>query len=172
MEMHFINPEELPPGLLDMIRKQHDMHEMSHTDQSHQISALIDELNSEQLITLRMLLAITGGREGLSSYFQGMITQQLQSKFGLCLCGEKHDPSDLLNEEQPAESTVPPTETNGMDDQEEYRLAKMKEYNLEYSDNGLQCAGCKVPVHSLEDRMLRPPGVKGCEGCQHQAKWG
>jgi len=36
----------------------------------------------------------------------------------------------------------------------------------------VQCKGCQTTYVSLRDRMLKPPGVKGCEGCQQQEKWG
>lgn len=179
MDMHFVNPEDLPPGFLEMLRKQHDMHEMSHVDQSHQIAALVRELDADQLITLRMLLALTGGREGLSGYFQGMITQRLQEAHGVCLCGERHDPSELLNEEQPVEksnSKIEPGSAQEQDVTGNWDPELLERYNLEVVDDDtkheLRCKGCKTYVFSLEDRMLRPPGVKGCENCQHIAKWG
>lgn len=34
------------------------------------------------------------------------------------------------------------------------------------------CMGCGHEYVSLEDRMLADPGVKGCPGCMHKAKWG
>jgi len=37
---------------------------------------------------------------------------------------------------------------------------------------GFVCINCKRPYPSIEDRMLREPGVEGCGGCQQKAKWG
>lgn len=34
------------------------------------------------------------------------------------------------------------------------------------------CEGCGMLYQSLEDRMLRAPGVDGCQGCQHKAAHG
>lgn len=36
----------------------------------------------------------------------------------------------------------------------------------------VKCGECDTTFISLEDRMLKPPGVKGCGTCQQKAKWG
>ena len=38
--------------------------------------------------------------------------------------------------------------------------------------DGVVCASCGLEYVSLEDRMLKKPGVEGCEGCIQAAKWG
>lgn len=175
MHFGFINPDDIPPEVLNILRQQQDLHEMNHDDQSHQFLALIEELSEEQLITLRMLISLVGGHGStIAWYFSGLITQRLRQISGVCLCGKKHDPSDLLDNEQKAgEPPRMPAE------QEEYYEAKLKEYGVEDIGDPLgtgasrvRCLGCGDVFISLEDRMLRPVGVKGCAGCQHKAKFG
>lgn len=179
MDMHFVNPEDLPPEVIHMLQHSADMHEMSHVDRSHQITALIDELNPEQLKAVFMLMGLAGANQNSAAYFQGLITMKLQDKHGICMCGDKHDPSDLLDEEQSAKAPDMPSESVDPTGQNEYRAAKMEEYGLEEvpipgnpNRTYLRCKNCQTPCSSLEDRMRRDPGVKGCSGCQQKAKWG
>lgn len=58
-------------------------------------------------------------------------------------------------------------------------IANMVVYNLDdlrdedtHELLGFICKGCGRRYVSIEDRMLREPGVKGCGGCQDKAKWG
>ena len=37
---------------------------------------------------------------------------------------------------------------------------------------GFECMGCRMPYQTVDDRAKEPQGVKGCAGCQQQAKWG
>ncbi len=51
----------------------------------------------------------------------------------------------------------------------------LKVFNLtEIPDSGgmVRCNGCGKEYISLNDRMLRVPGVGGCEGCIEKNKWG
>lgn len=60
-------------------------------------------------------------------------------------------------------------------------VIKADEYNVRIEPNGRvtclgQCSETETVLTStwpnLEDRMLRPPGTKGCNNCQLAAKWG
>jgi hypothetical protein len=136
------------------------------------------------------------------SYYEGMLTAKLQDRFNLCPnCGGNHDevPDDMLHggddtsedevssgepvgEEnlprQPhPDSVAPPVEV--VHELHPDDLAKMEEYNLEdvRDEDTLKllyfrCKGCGLNYQSIEDRMLKEPGVKGCDGCQQKAKWG
>lgn len=37
---------------------------------------------------------------------------------------------------------------------------------------GWQCNNCGKIYPSLQDRMMQPPGIEGCDGCIHKSKWG
>lgn len=37
---------------------------------------------------------------------------------------------------------------------------------------GWQCNNCGKIYSSLQDRMMKPPGIEGCDGCIHKVKWG
>lgn len=37
---------------------------------------------------------------------------------------------------------------------------------------GWQCNNCGKKYPSLQDRMMKPPGIEGCDGCIHKEKWG
>lgn len=54
------------------------------------------------------------------------------------------------------------------------RLGQMSDYNLEpHPDNEyFRCTNCLLQYISLEDRMLRPPGIEGCPGCLEKSAWG
>ena len=58
-------------------------------------------------------------------------------------------------------------------------IALMVQYNLDDVRDedtqkllGFICKGCGLRYISIEDRMLRPPGVEGCGGCQQKSAWG
>lgn len=37
---------------------------------------------------------------------------------------------------------------------------------------GWQCNNCGKRYPSLQDRMMKPPGIEGCDGCIQKVKWG
>lgn len=52
---------------------------------------------------------------------------------------------------------------------------QMDEYGVDFIEHQwpkVKCANCGDEYVSLEDRMKRDPGVKGCASCQQKAKWG
>lgn len=55
----------------------------------------------------------------------------------------------------------------------------MKEYSLDdlreegsFALLGFVCLGCTQRYSTIQDRMIREPGVEGCGGCKQKAKWG
>lgn len=57
-------------------------------------------------------------------------------------------------------------------DQAAERADNMKKYGLEEWDGKYRCTNCHLSYESVEDRMLRSPGIDGCHGCQHKAATG
>lgn len=185
MEMQFggfINPEDLPEHMRRAIEHHIDMDQMNHQDRIHGIQSLITDMadDPDKLETFKGLVGLIGQGNTFGAYYQGLVTG-IQIKQGHCMCGESHNPEDLLNQEEPAAKPAPPPmEQQPMrEEQREYYEAKLKEYGLEEAPvpgnperTFLRCANCKTPSVSLEDRMLRKPGPGGCSGCQQKAKWG
>jgi hypothetical protein len=60
----------------------------------------------------------------------------------------------------------------------EYRIEKNPDFGKNPMEHGpaaaspFRCIDCKIGVASLEDRMLRKPGIEGCSGCQQKSAWG
>lgn len=125
---------------------------------------LLLELNPEDLATLAEMLAFCQRQEGFLIYQIGAAQTILQVKHNRCAgCGLDHAQDVLANEtaklnaERDAENEQP----------------SMKEYGLRRDNDGkLICTECGQGYVSLDDRMLRPPGARGCSGCQQKAKWG
>lgn len=192
--MHFINPADLPEGLIEAIQRQADAHMMQHEVEGHMVSQLLEDLDTEQLQALRLMLKYTEGDS--AAYFQGRITQKLEDKHHVCSgCGHKHDdPGDFVGPEEPTGEpvTMPSEASQRRRDPEWVQQADLnktweidttellEEYNLKvmHSIAGaetppyLMCKGCETPYQSLADRMRQPPGVKGCSACQQKQKWG
>lgn len=91
MTSPFFNFEDLPPHVQEHIKKTHDMHHMQHVTALHAINNLFDELNRDQLQTLRMLVESATGSSDSGNHYLGRITQVLQAKHDVCSCGENHD---------------------------------------------------------------------------------
>lgn len=53
----------------------------------------------------------------------------------------------------------------------EYDLRVLIEDESEPTVRKFMCA-CGIIYQSLQDRMLKPPGVIGCSGCQQKGAWG
>lgn len=162
-----------------------------HTqDNSHAIKQLLDDLNEDQLLALDLML-INASSPTANGYFHGLISMMLQIKFDVCACGEKHNPEDEFPD---VPVSKPPTVPNEATEHKGKSIedvdlplavgstewhAKLEEYNIvviyQSHDSGayeLRCDGCNKAYPSIEDRMLRPPGIEGCEGCQQKSAWG
>jgi hypothetical protein len=191
--VNFIPFGELPPEVIAQLREQHEQQHMAVESHIHGYKQFLEGLNADQLKMVRQLASDCQDIE-TSGHWQGRIVEILHRKFGLCPCGNNHDKdaADLLAEQAPAE--VKPLDAdlqaNLKKKQAAVEEAKgplseiqaellstpkaelLERYNLEEVEEGIRCIGCQTLVASLEDRMLRPPGVKGCETCQHKTKWG
>lgn len=144
---------------------------------AHAIKHFLESLNEEQLVTLRRILAMISQREDFGPYYTGLITAQLNSKFGICIaCSQKHDEQlEKLVETSDKKKTVVSqlSWTEFVASADEELLDKAAEYNVELSFKiwpKVRCRKCGTEFASLEDRFLRKPDE--CAGCIQKEKWG
>lgn len=173
-----MNPEEWEAYQ----RKQQDEVKQIVERNRMEVKHLVGSLDLEQLKIFRRVLQHSANSE-FRLQVEGIAMGRIMYEFGMDYDGE--DPYSKL-----LEDTTPPTPDfeGGMSQYEpdpdlaaaaklEEDHKKAKEYELEWNEDPnypdqYRCANCKEPVTSLEDRMLRPPGVEGCPTCQQKAKWG
>lgn len=195
----FFGPDgvQLPEEIEQALRAQLDRAEMSADVTRHDVLRFFDEMTSENLVTLRMLLHHAAGDESgrYASHLEGLISGVLQYKHGLCMgCGKKHDDaSELIVQSLPntVEKDDPQLINDGTEQlelfinegNEETYFANMKKWGLRQvgpadavvsseGERPVICEGCGSLYQSLEDRMLRAPGIDGCGGCQHKSAHG
>ena len=176
----------LPEELAHALQSQHERSEMSAEITRHEVMRFLDELSVDQIGILRMLLGhCSHDKNGrYSSYLEGLISGVLHYHHSVCAgCGKKHSDASDLTEDVPASdgtaqlSLFEPEAIN----EEEY-LVNLLKWNMRKpilnevesgeGDRPVICVGCGMLYQSLEDRMLREPGVGGCSGCQHKAAHG
>lgn len=143
----------------------------------HDMERLLDELDKDQLQTIRIMLTFGGGNAEYAAYWCGAIGATLKARFGICGCGKEHN-ADLLA--QPGGDMVESSPTSPVNEAalQEYgvRLPTQEDYakGLVHTpdEHPVLCSACGMLYQSLDDRMLRAPGQAGCEGCIQKAKWG
>jgi hypothetical protein len=131
-----------------------------------------------------------------AKFIDGYLSGLAKGKFNICGgCGKNHDQQleEMRNaadeagifKEQPMgdadKFSIPEDGPVTGDEQPvapyvltEDDLAHMEEYNLDDLRDedpphhllGFMCKGCEMRYVSIADRMLRPPGIDGCSGCQ------
>ena len=173
--MHFLNPEDLPEGIKRAIMQHLDQHNMSREVAVHEIHSFLDSLKADQLESLDNMIHTISNSPETAAYFAGLVTMTLKLKHNICPCGSDQCPNSVLGStaprgSQPEEHKVDMTRGRFDELLSEYGLEEYENSNGKV--NGLYCKNCGMIYQSLEDRMLRPPGVKGCAGCQAKAKWG
>jgi predicted esterase YcpF (UPF0227 family) len=161
---------DMPEELRQKMEEAHARHEMMAEEYRHSTQRLWDELNEEQLVTMRNLMHnLAMGGSPLGFYYEGQIAQAAYLRFNICPgCAVDH------NKDLPQETVQQkPREWS------EEELDQMELYNLDdaYDEEtrefvGFVCKGCGLRYPSIEDRMRKPPGVEGCGGCIHKAKFG
>lgn len=174
-------PEEVKAA-----RERHFMHLDSIR---HDMERLLEELDKEQLVTLRHMLNYAGGNEAYAQYWSGAIGATLKYKHGLCGCGKDHAAELLAPAGEPvvqSSTTIDEAiETYGEPfepvNQAEFD-AGLEKYNVRLPEEGevtaaegempVICKGCGMLYQSIEDRMRREPGIPGCSGCVQKQKWG
>lgn len=83
--------------------------------------------------------------------------------------GEADQPLEDEDDETYAQAVA-----NYVSNAEQWGVVPVNSSPIEQLDlNGpVKCTGCGSDYPNLADRMLRPPGVDGCGGCQQKAMWG
>ncbi len=156
-------------------KEQMEQMKMESEANGHDTRTFFDTLTLEQLGKLSAILHVVVTTDGMAgAYYQGLIAAVADYKHKFCMaCGRDHDKEarDLL--------TPLPDITHKPDDELVKDSKKYNElmylYNMEQDDDGsdrVMCKGCQTWSINLKDRMLRPPGIPGCEGCIQKNKWG
>lgn len=144
-------------------------------DNTHTIRRFLDELSEEQLQTLDIIIANCHSTEQ-ASFWRGRIEGMLDMKYDVCPCGENHNPQELLEDvhlpEPRVTSETPITDAAEAGYTKEEYQKLLVDYALAPVDDHFICTGCGQYYPSLEDRMLRKPGMDGCGGCQQKSAWG
>lgn len=155
---------------------------MQQDSNRHETRQFFDGLKEDQLQKLSFIIGsviTTQGSAGI--FYQGLISGLLDQKFGKCLaCDKKHDDEiEKFIGHPPIAKAIPKdiraqnSDSPAKGSQEYDRLMFL--YNMEQDDNGsdrVRCKGCGTWLESLQDRMLRPTGIPGCEVCKDKQKWG
>lgn len=190
--MIFGNLDDLPipEEMKEAIRSTMEHKNMSAEAFKHDIQRLLEEADRDHLLTMRHLFAILAADEDgrYAAYLEGCAAATLSQKHGVCSsCGKNHD-EEFLSAGQPAGDGVQPS----MFEVEQQAISTYAEYSElctkyrvinavppsdsdTFSDivgQAVRCTNCGQQYVNLTDRMLKPPGVEGCEGCIHKEKWG
>jgi hypothetical protein len=184
-----------PAGMVEAIRDRRDRMQMREQDMALAIENFFDDMTTDQLVTIREIINRSGN--GADTFYTGWVTSILHTR-GVCTgCGRDHM-EDMLGDDHmpiqppavqvsdgptqmeiPFPSEDPPpsspyTETDRIHDMLKYSMREPEEGEVASGPNErpVICIPCGSLYQSLEDRMLRPPGVEGCEGCLNKQKWG
>ena len=164
-----------------MTKEQRDQHNAEIDATAHRGVSFFDSLNEEQLLTLRNLLMVMHNEPmKVLPYYVGVVSTQLQQRFGVCpACTKKHDDElEKLVEVGQAEMSHGQADT----DDEELALQAVAwgvSFDPKIADGRplslvpVFCNEiCGATWPNMADRMLRKPGPDGCPGCQEKAKFG
>ena len=185
-----IFPPGTPEEFQEKVNELYQRQQMATEDFQHQIAGLFDGFSEEQLTTYKHMLhhivmSTNSHGDTLAAYYEGIATGLLHVKFGVCLgCDQNHE--KLMQESGlRADSNISyPDVGNNLQVGENGELSKLQQEQMFLYDLddlreeesgilvGFICKNCKKQYVSIEDRMLREPGVEGCGGCQQKAKWG
>lgn len=162
--------EFLPPEVRGVMEEQYNHRRMHQQAFAHEVKQFLDSLDMDQLDTLDSMLLASSASDKNAYHWRGQITMLRQEKFDICPCGESHEIPDSLQMSDGFEGRENSREVDKCQlDLVEYGC----DINPEDQDGrSIVCLGCGTVYQSLEDRMLRPPGVKGCSPCQQKAKFG
>lgn len=182
---------EFPEDMPEEVRQQIEHHQMIVISHGHEVHRFINELNEEQLDTLRGILMNYWDRP-TAAFLVGTVATTLVHKFDRCpVCGEKHDEAlhDMAGDGDKQEVSEDEqyknfhgTKLTPMSEEDWTKFIRilpktimdaLHDYNL-----GLMpgvwpmviCKGCGLEYVSIEDRMLR--STDGCHGCHEKSKTG
>lgn len=142
------------------------------------VYSFLQNLPADDLVTVRDIIALSVGDNGaFAHHAMGICHTLLVVVHKRCQgCGLDHD-NDILGGEKVALEQE--RQSNYEDaaaklaNEVAAQQAVMDEYGITRRlDGQLACSTCGVIIQSVEDRMLRRPGVEGCSSCQQKAKWG
>lgn len=164
---------------VERIRKERiDQFRMEDAATKMELEGFVDSLNPAQLKTLQMMLVLSEEEAARNQYIGAVMGCMVWKHGGSWAGGDNPfsgPASTLLQkaifDEEPDMNNLERMQTEAANK----RAENMKLYALIPDPNGgdyFICEGCGKFYVSLEDRMLRDPGVKGCDGCQEKAKWG
>lgn len=181
---------EPPEEVQAQMRAHQEQQEMLRTYKQTAWNNLLNELNPEQLIVLKMVLEDCD-EPVASAFFTGVVSGVIQFKHGKCpACGGEHahgaNHKIVTSSDTPGDVHFGGQQVVTVDDmlspETEEGRAAMEAYNLDDvrlgdEENpgpiiGYQCKNCGVNYVSIEDRMLRAPGPEGCSGCIQKTKFG
>lgn len=184
-----MNPHELQAHLQEVAAQRH----LAAQDHIHQRNDFFEKLPKDQLDLVDTMLLQAVNDNTFGHYLRGIIAEIQRRKGFVCTCGHDHDaeaaaafgaPADPDKSNTPGVDTTTPdgvgsdTEPGALSGAA--RDAAMREYGLEQVNpadqpdhpTGLRCINCHQVYVSLEDRMLREPGMDGCGGCQVKSAHG
>lgn len=173
--------DQLPPEIQQMLIKQADMEDMEEHESDARIDAFLDSLNADQAVTFRDLMSTVAHvhANSYADYLCGRATSIMVYKHGRCgTCGQKHDVMvpGLAAEEVPVGAPVDAQSVFAAAGEVASVTELMERFevttNIGRKVKCVATAGCNKIWESLDDRMLRPPGVAGCDYCQHTAAHG
>lgn len=188
MEFHFSAepPEEIKKAIAEQVDQEQAVYEASRLE----LERLFHDLSADQLSILKRLVNSIVANQLAGPYWEGVLSAYLMLKHNVCPgCGRNHDEeaAKFLAAEARKQTTISPSgdlEVEGqlvlpeMISPEEYNELCVK-YNVlpdEHSIPGpmapVKCMGCGLDYVSLADRMIKPPGIAGCHGCQSKSAWG
>lgn len=175
------NNEGRPMTFGEMMQARQTHVRLHMADAKHRVRDFMMELSKEQYEVLSMIFNSIDDAADIA-FYRGQLLVIGEMKHDICSCKENHleahaecsvTPDSVFGEQ---EEQVDPEVIPDLHFAEDKNDALMEEYNVVKAGDEVptdfKCGGCGIAIVSLDDRMLRPPGVKGCEGCQHKAKFG
>jgi hypothetical protein len=162
----------------------------------HDLQRMFEEISKDHLITLRQMVGFIAASDktGYASYVEGVAATTLHYRFNVCgTCGVNHEEELLADQNQPADQqkSLFEQEQSAVNDAKVQIL--LDEYGLKfacpcgrfscteadhlnlprnYGTNKVICINCGMVYPNLEDRIMKPAGKEGCEGCINKEKWG
>lgn len=182
---------------IDRMEEAADNQHALAEDKINKFWQFMNDMEPEQLATFReILLALLHSPKPtwLANRMEGQADAIFRTKFPeLCRnCGRATCGSSAPHLANPGKLTVVPEQPkfgsfdSAFDMKIDPRLqqevennlntqAAMAEYNVVPNPEGptkFKCGNCGVGIVSLEDRMLREPGIGGCSGCMVKSRQG
>jgi hypothetical protein len=159
-------------------QEQIDRMNAQHTSGFLKFHEFIESLDETQTMAVMQLLHDVRSDDSFNDRVSGLLQGRLRWGLDRCFCSEAlgmHSPKDHDNPSfvasggaTRAEGVKVKTNAEADNAMQEYRLI----WRFGSEGKTLHCQDCGMEYQSLDDRMLRRPGVEGCMGCQDVAKHG